>query len=117
MQQIVASIPKQRILDLRKTYSRLTLAELAAKVDNPEQDVVGIIQRMVAAKETRATVAGDIVTFLPDDDYASPENMVKLQQARRLASWFNTELEIGNRNIGLNKKWLAKVRDLKAAAH
>jgi len=67
----------------------------------------------IAAKEIRATLESTgssvIVTFLEDDDYASPENMAKLKQAQQLTAWFHAELERGNRALGLNKKWLSKV--------
>lgn len=50
-----------------------------------------------------------VLTFLDDDDYASPDKMRELKQAQQLASWLHADLERGNRAIGLNKKWLSKV--------
>lgn len=46
--QILGSIPKRRILNLRKTYSRLTLADLAGKVQAPAQAVKEAINDMVS---------------------------------------------------------------------
>jgi len=50
--QILGSITKRRILNLRKTYTRLTAADLAAKVNLSgsagETEVANVIQSMVS---------------------------------------------------------------------
>jgi hypothetical protein len=67
----------------------------------------------MAAKQIRATITpaggSTIITFVDVDDYVSPENVAKLKQAQQLSVWLHAELERGNRQIGLNKKWLTKV--------
>lgn len=45
----MGSIPKRRILDLRKTYSRLSLADLVNKVQAPAEAVKAAIQEMVSS--------------------------------------------------------------------
>lgn len=60
----------------------------------------------------RATIDGtpEIVTFVDEDDYASPQQMAKLMQANLLAQSVNTDLLYSNRAMLLNRKLLQKVR-------
>jgi hypothetical protein len=131
--QIVNSITKRRILTLRKTYSRLTLADLAGKVgSNDVAAVKSTVEVMVSytekstlaltlqikANEIRATLssAPEIVTFLDDDDYASPARMATLKRAQQKANWLQYDLTRANLNMGLNKMWLQKVSAVVARA-
>ncbi|CAK9786525.1 hypothetical protein CC85DRAFT_283123 [Cutaneotrichosporon oleaginosum] len=111
--QIMQSIPKRRILDLRKTYSRLSLQDLASKVMAPADAVKSAIQDMVVRDEIQATINGvpEVVTFVDDDDYASPQQMVKLVQANLLAQNVNNDLLYANRAMLLNRKLLQKKMD------
>ncbi|GMK54592.1 hypothetical protein CspeluHIS016_0111780 [Cutaneotrichosporon spelunceum] len=111
--QIMGSIPKRRILDLRKTYSRLSLDDLVSKVQAPAEAVKAAIQDMVFRGEIRATIDGtpEIVTFVDDDDYASPKQMAKLMQANILAQNVNNDLLYANRAMLLNRKLLQKRMD------
>lgn len=70
-----------------------------------------LADRQVLRGEIRATIDGspEIVTFMDDDDYASPEQIVKLAQAHALAQSVNIDLLYSNRAMLLNKKLLTKV--------
>ncbi|BEJ16487.1 hypothetical protein CspHIS471_0510920 [Cutaneotrichosporon sp. HIS471] len=111
--QIMGSIPKRRILDLRKTYSRLSLADLVNKVHAPIEAVKAAIQDMVFRGEIRATIDGtpEIVTFVDDDDYASQQQMAQLMHANLLAQSVNNDLLYSNRAMLLNRKLLQKRMD------
>jgi hypothetical protein len=70
-----------------------------------------IADSQVLRGEIRATIEGtpEIVTFVDDDDYASPQQMAKLVQANLLAQSVNNDLLYSNRAMLLNRKLLQKV--------
>lgn len=118
IQKIVESIPKRRILTLRPIYSRIALSDLARKVglpDAPGQAAVkDVIEKMVAAGEIQASVAGspEVVTFEDDDDYDSPAAMERLRDAQTVANSLLAELRRADEQHSLNPKWLQKVSSL-----
>lgn len=127
MVQILGSITKRRILRLRKTYSRLTLADLGAKVESDTATVRAAIERMVGAAaisrsneadppiqvasgEIKATISGSppIVTFVDDDDYASAANIAKLKQTAELSAFLEADLAQASRALSLSPEYLKK---------
>ncbi|KAL1410223.1 hypothetical protein Q8F55_004228 [Vanrija albida] len=108
--QILGSIPKRRILRLRQTYSRLTLADLAAKVESAPALVAAAIERMVGSGEIQATISGTppVVTFVDDDDYASAVNIAKLKRTHEIAAFLKSDLAQASRTLSLSPEYLKK---------
>lgn len=123
-ERVQQSITKRRILGLRKIYTRMPLAVLASKVEATEDEVKSWLELMASLEHpvgtddqiTRRQICASIsegnVTF-EEENYTSQEHIAKLREAQVLADWVNKDLDIYNRNMSLDRKWLMKVRHVR----
>ncbi|KAK8861351.1 hypothetical protein IAR55_002170 [Kwoniella newhampshirensis] len=117
--QVLKSVTKRRIFLLRETYSRLTAADLAERVnlEGPAgvQTVIEVLNEMIRADEISASMSDvqdarlTIVTFSDDvQDYGTPATLNKLAEVNHLAAVLEAELAEASRRLGISKDFLRK---------
>ncbi|WRT65462.1 uncharacterized protein IL334_002405 [Kwoniella shivajii] len=115
IEQVLKSITKRRIIQLRQVYSRMTMNDLVARVGPSSRETVETItailgemitsNAIIATISPRTTPATSIVTFFEDQqDYSSS----RLAEANLLASKLENELSEMSQRLGIKKEYLKK---------
>ncbi|WVW79768.1 hypothetical protein I302_101738 [Kwoniella bestiolae CBS 10118] len=119
--QVLKSITKRRVLQLKEMYSRLTINDLVIKIGQSSKETVetisAILGEMITLGKINATIttgstpANSIVTFLEDHPQSPGTNAAtskKLPPASYLASQLQSELIEMSRRLGISKEYLRK---------
>ncbi|OCF58278.1 hypothetical protein L486_04309 [Kwoniella mangroviensis CBS 10435] len=129
--QVLKSITKRRILQLKEIYSRLTINDLVIKIGQSSKETVEtittILGEMITSGQINATVtpgstpANSIVTFIDESNTTNNptssgtninDSDSKLAKVNYLASQLEFELVEMSRNLGISKEYLKKQANL-----
>ncbi|OCF34614.1 hypothetical protein I316_03655 [Kwoniella heveanensis BCC8398] len=119
VEQVLKSITRRRILQLRETYSRMTINDLVARVGPSSQETVetitAILGEMITSGAISAVItpgttpATSIVSFTDSrPDYTSAISTNSLAQVNLIASRLEAELAEASRALGASKAYLRK---------
>ncbi|WVQ94437.1 hypothetical protein IAU59_001516 [Kwoniella sp. CBS 9459] len=119
LEQVVKSITQRRILQLRETYSRMTINDLVARVGPSSQETVesvtAILGEMITSGAISAiitpgtTPATSIVSFIDArPDYSSNVSTNNLAQVNLIAARLEAELAQASKALGASKAYLQK---------
>ncbi|WVR04038.1 hypothetical protein IAU60_001037 [Kwoniella sp. DSM 27419] len=117
--QVLTSITKRRILQLRATYSRMTINDLVARVGPSSQETVEtvatILGEMIATGSIDATItagstpATSVVTFnVARSQYTGASAIKELTDISALAARLEADLTEASRQLGISKEYLKK---------
>ncbi|WWC87493.1 uncharacterized protein L201_002383 [Kwoniella dendrophila CBS 6074] len=121
IEQVLKSITKRRILQLKEVYSRMTINDLVARVGPSSRETVetvtAILGEMITTGRINASIlpgstpATSIVTFSEDKPIGSDQNSISsnsLAQANYLAAKLENELTAMSKHLGISKEYLKK---------
>ncbi|WVF66829.1 hypothetical protein IAT40_001571 [Kwoniella sp. CBS 6097] len=119
VEQVVKSITRRRILQLRETYSRMTINDLVARVGPSSQETVetvtAILGEMITSGAISAlitpgtTPATSIVTFTDSrPDYSGATSANDMAQVNYIAARLEAELAEASKALGASKAYLQK---------